>query len=189
MYKKIVYVIMISLGYVALTFAQQGNREHIHNPIAIGGQIGFQKAADADNGNVMFGGLVRAYLTNAVAFEASINYRQEKYHNGDIKVSNWPVQLSGLFYPIDYLYGVIGVGWYNTKMEYSGSLNDIPDKTSQKFGWHFGAGMDIPLSEKAFLFGDFRYVFLNYDFTDVPGGGEISSDYFQLNAGLMFVLN
>ncbi len=190
MYKKIVYMIIITFAFTAFTIAQNNNsRTNIHNPIAIGGQAGFQKAADADNGNIMFGGLVRAYLTNAAAFEASINYRQQEYQNGNIAVSDWPVQLSGLFYPIEDLYGVVGVGWYNAKTEYSGSLNEIPDKTSQKFGWHFGAGMDIPLSEKAFLFGDFRYVFLNYNFEDVPGGGEIKSNYFQINAGLMFVIN
>ena len=190
MYRKFVLMIIISLICVTFSFAQDNeNRTNIHNPVAIGGQVGFQKATDADNGKVMFGGLIRAYLTNAVAFEASINYRQEQYHNDEIKVSSWPVQLSGLFYPVEYLYGVVGVGWYNAKIEYSGNLNDLPDKTSQKFGWHFGAGVDVPLGEKAFLFGDFRYVFLNYDFSDVPGGGEISSDYFQINAGLMFVIN
>jgi outer membrane protein W len=192
MYKKIVYMIIITFAFTAFTFAQYGDknsRTNIHNPFAIGGQIGFQKAADADNGNIMFGGLLRAYLTNAVALEASINYRQQEYQNSSIKVIDWPVQISGLFYPIEYLYGVVGVGWYNTKTEYSGSLSDIADKTTQEFGWHFGAGLDIPLSEKTLLFGDFRYVFLNYKFEDVPGGGEISSDYFQINAGLMFVIN
>ena len=197
MYKKIVYMIIITLGLIPFIYGQenqgdndaQNYRTKVHNPVAVGIQGGFQKASDADNGKFMGGGLVRAYLTNAVAFEASINYRQEEYKNGDISVSSWPVQLSGLFYPVEYLYGVVGVGWYNAKIEYSGELNEIPDQTSQKFGWHFGAGLDIPLSERAFLFGDFRYVFLNYNFKDVPGGGEISSDYFQINAGLMFVVN
>jgi hypothetical protein len=186
MSKKIVYMLMIMIGCVSISFAQSEN--DIRNPISIGAQIGWQKAADADNGMVMFGGLLRAKLTYAVSFEASINYRQEKYHNGDIKVSNWPVQLSGLFFPIQHIYGLAGVGWYNAKLEFSGRLNGLPDKTSQKFGWHFGAGMEIPLGERTFIFGDFRYIFLNYDFTDVPGGGEISSDYFQINAGLMFPL-
>lgn len=190
MYKKIVFIIIITFVFTALTAAQGLNsRTNVHNPFAIGAQLGFQKAAGADNGNIMLGGLLRAYLTSSVALEASINYREQEYHSGDIKVSEWPVQISGLFYPIEYLYGVVGVGWYNAHAEYSGSLNGVPDKSSQKFGWHFGAGIDLPLSERAFLFGDFRYVFLNYDFKDVPGGGEISSDYFQLNAGLMFVIN
>lgn len=189
MYKKLVYIIIITFGAVTFTFAQQGGRRHIHNTVAIGGQLGFQKAAGADHGNIMFGGLVRVRLTDALGLEGSINYRREEYRNGDIQVSNWPVQISGLFYPIDDIYGIIGVGWYNTKIDYSGSLSDVPDKTSQKFGWHFGAGLDIPLSESAYLFGDFRYVFLNYNFTDVPGGGEINSDYFQLNAGIMFAID
>ncbi len=196
MYKKIFYMIIISLGVMSFIYGQESEgkndsqdyRTKIHNPVAVGVQAGFQKAADADNGKFMGGGLVRAYLTNAVAFEASINYRKEEYKDGAISVSSWPVQLSGLFYPVEYLYGVVGVGWYNAKIEYSGALNDIPDKTSQKFGWHFGAGLDIPMGERAFLFGDFRYVFLNYDFQDVPGT-EINNDYFQINAGIMFVVN
>src|SRR5512142_2310727 len=140
MYRKFVFMIMISLVYVTLSLAQ--GRENIHNPVAIGIQGGWQKAAGADNGKVMFGGLIRAYLTPAVAFEGSINYRQEQYHNDEITISSWPVQLSGLFYPVQYLYGVVGVGWYNAKIDYQGSLNNIPDRTSQKFGWHFGAGVD-----------------------------------------------
>ncbi len=187
MYKKLAYIIILIIGCVTFSLAQ--NRADIHNPVAIGAQVGFQKASDADNGNPMYGGLIRVKLTNAVGFEGSINYRQEEYHNDEIKVSNWPVQISGLFYPVEDLYGVVGVGWYNTNIKYSGSLSDVADKTSQKFGWHFGAGIDIPLSEKAFIFGDFRYVFLNYNFTDVPGGGEISSDFFMLNAGIMFAIN
>lgn len=187
MLKRIVYIMLLVTGLVALSFAQE--RNDIHNPVSIGGQIGWQKPADADNGKAMFGGLVRVNLTNAVGFEGSINYRQEQYHNDEIKVSSWPVQLSGLFYPVEDLYGVVGVGWYNAKVDFSGSLNNVPDQTSQKFGWHFGAGLDIPLGEKAFIFGDFRYVFLNYNFTDVPGGGEISSDFFMINAGIMFVIN
>jgi opacity protein-like surface antigen len=187
MYKKIAYIIIFTIGCAAFSFAQ--NRADIHNPVSIGAQVGFQKAADADNGNLMYGALVRVKLTNAVGFEGSINYRQEEYDNNEIKVSNWPVHISGLFYPVEDLYGVVGVGWYNTSIKYSGSLSGVADKTSQKFGWHFGAGLDIPLSEKAYLFGDFRYVFLNYNFTDVPSGGEISSDFFMINAGLMFAIN
>ena len=187
MLKKLVFLTVIFIGCAALSFAQY--RTDIHNPVSVGGMVGWQKAADADNGKVMFGGLIRARLTNAVAFEGSIAYRQEEYHNNDIQISSWPVQISGLFYPVEDIYGVIGVGWYNAKIDYKGSLNNIPDKTSQKFGWHFGAGAEVPLGERAFLFGDFRYIFLNYDFKDVPGGGEISSNYFQINAGLMFVIN
>ncbi|MFO7525464.1 MAG: hypothetical protein R6W68_08430, partial [Ignavibacteriaceae bacterium] len=63
---------------------------------------------------------------------------------------------------------------------------DYDSKSSQKFGWHFGAGVDIPLSERIKLSSDFRYTFIDYDFGEVPGTDEISSDYFIVTAGLFF---
>ena len=48
---------------------------------------------------------------------------------------------------------------------------------------------DIPLGESAAITGDFRYVFLDYDFEEVPGSDGISSNFFVIKAGLMFIIN
>jgi opacity protein-like surface antigen len=97
--------------------------------------------------------------------------------------------LSGLIYVTPNIYGLAGVGWYNTKIEFENTLADKPDRSSQEFGWHFGAGVDFPLSDAAILTTDFRYTFIDYEFQEVPGTNEINSDYFIIKAGLMFIIN
>ncbi|RPI72163.1 MAG: hypothetical protein EHM47_08860 [Ignavibacteriales bacterium] len=162
--------------------------QEIRNPTSIGPQIGWHKAADADNGQLMYGAALKLKLTNALGFEGSINYREEDYRDGAITLSQWPVLLSGLFYVTPNIYGLAGVGWYNTKIEFEAPIVDLADRTSQEFGWHFGAGVDIPLGEAAFLTTDFRYTFIDYEFEEVPGTDEINSDFFIVKAGLMFMI-
>ena len=101
--------------------------------------------------------------------------------------------ITGMIYPVNTIYGAIGVGWYNSSIEYSSSYHDagLNDYRKQPFGWHFGAGVEIPLTEAknppgAVLTTDFRYGFLNYNFTEVPGSKDINSDYFVVTVGLLF---
>jgi opacity protein-like surface antigen len=183
MFKKLILsCVIVMLG--SLCYAQE-----IRNPTSIGPQIGWHKAADADDGQFMYGAALKLKLTNALGFEGSLNYREENYRQGAIKVSQWPVLLSGLFYVTPVIYGIAGVGWYNTKVDFENALNDVPDRSSQEFGWHFGAGVDIPLGEAAFLTTDFRYTFIDYEFQEVPGTDEINSDFFIVKAGLMFLIS
>jgi opacity protein-like surface antigen len=183
MFKKSFFVVVIFF-VMSVCYAQQ-----MRNPTSIGPQLGYHKAADADNGQFMYGAALRLKLTNALGFEGSLNYREEDYRNGAILVSQWPVLLSGLIYVTPNIYGLAGVGWYNTKIEFENTLADKPDRSSQEFGWHFGAGVDFPLSDAAILTTDFRYTFIDYEFQEVPGTDEINSDYFIIKAGLMFIIN
>lgn len=165
------------------------NAQEMKNPFYIGPHFGYYETADADAGNVMLGAALRLRLANALSFEGSIDYRQEKYKDNSITAKSWPVMLTGLFYPTQNIYGAAGIGWYNTQIDFNNEFADYDSKTSQKFGWHFGAGVDIPLSERVKISSDFRYTFLNYDFGEVPGTDEISSDYFIVTAGLFFLLD
>ena len=162
----------------------------------IGPQLGWQKAADADNSKFMIGGAFRIKLSPSFGMEGSINYRQEKYNNGAVTVTSWPVMITGLLYPINIIYGAIGVGWYNSSFEYAPtilSLGSSRTETEQKFGWHFGAGVEIPLSgsensPNSILTADLRYVFLNYDFQKMPGSPGLKSDFVVFTVGLLFNL-
>jgi opacity protein-like surface antigen len=183
MFKKS-FLIVVIFFLASVCYAQE-----IKNPVSIGPQAGWHKATDADDGKWMFGAALKLKLTNALGFEGSLNYREEEYRNGAITLSQWPVLLSGLFYVTPEIYGLAGVGWYNTKVEFDNAVIDHADKTQQDFGWHFGAGVDIPLSEVAFLTTDFRYTFIDYKFQEVPGAGEINSDFFIVKVGLMFLIN
>jgi opacity protein-like surface antigen len=154
--------------------------------IGLGPQLGFYKARDADNGSIMGGVACRLKLTPVLGAEASINYRQEKYANDAVTVRSWPVMVTGLIYPLPVVYGAMGVGWYNSTFDYN--VPSLADETKQKFGWHFGAGVELPAGPKIKLTGDIRYVFLNYDFKQIPGSGDLKSDFFVITVGFLFGL-
>lgn len=161
----------------------------------LGPQLGWQKAKNADNAKFMIGGAFRAKLSKSFGLEGSINYRQEEYSNGNVQVTSYPVMVTALIYPIDILYGAIGIGWYNTSIHYSNTLPLVgsKDQSEQKFGWHFGGGVQIPLSgpegsPNTILTADIRYVFLNYNFDNFPGSGDMKSDFYMIDVGLLFGL-
>jgi opacity protein-like surface antigen len=155
--------------------------------IGLGPQLGYQKARGADDGKLMGGAALRVKLTPALGVEGSINYRQEKFHNGALTVRSWPVMATGLIYLLPSVYGAIGGGWYNTTFDFDSPGAIDQEETQQEFGWHFGGGLELPLGSSTKLAGDIRYVFLNYDFEEVPGA-EIDSNFYVVTVGLLFGL-
>lgn len=158
--------------------------------LGFGPQLGIYKASDADEAELMVGGTVRLALSPALKIEGSINYRREKYDDGGITVKSWPVMATALFYPFPILYGAGGFGWYNTRTDYdpikfgSDFLVREADK-SQKVGWHFGGGLELPFGSSSRLFGDIRYVFIDYEFRDLPGSKDLQSDFYVITLGLL----
>jgi hypothetical protein len=162
--------------------------------VAFGPQIGFYKAQDADASRGIGGVALRLKLSDALGIEGSINYRKEEYNNGYVSVKTWPVMVTGLIYPLPIVYGAIGAGWYNTSIDYNipssvlGTAVTISSETKQRFGWHFGGGLELPLGSAAKLVGDIRYVFLDYKFKDFPGSNGVSSNFYVMTVGLLFNL-
>ncbi len=188
MLKKSMFALFFLLICVGLTKAQVPTSY-------IGPQLGWQKASDADNAKLMVGGAFRAKLSSSFGIEGSINYRSEDYNNGAINVKSWPVMVTALIYPFPIVYGAIGAGWYNTSITYSSALQifGASNQTEQKFGWHFGGGLEIPLGMSmsnpgVILTADIRYVFLNYDFQQIPGSQGIKNDFVYMTVGLLFSL-
>jgi opacity protein-like surface antigen len=176
---------LLIMGLIAFIVAPVSSQS-----LNIGPQLGFQKATDADEGRFMFGGAVRARLMPLLGVEGSVGYRQEKFANDALTVKSWPLMVTGLIYPVPIFYGAMGAGWYNTTFDYDQSQfsSTIKDKTTQEFGWHFGAGVEVPVGETSQLTVDFRYVFLNYDFETIPGSGDIDSNSYIVTAGFLFGL-
>ncbi len=160
--------------------------------ISVGPQVGFYKSKDADAARAMYGAALRLRLSDGLGVEGSIGYRKEEYADGLVTVKSMPVMATGLLYVLPIVYGAVGAGWYNTKIEYNlashGIRTVIPNETQQNFGWHFGGGLDLPLGKSAKLVGDIRYVFLNYEFKAIPGTGGMKSDFYVITAGLLFNL-
>ncbi len=159
--------------------------------VGLGPRLGYYKSEDAEEGELFFGGGLRLKLGRRFGLEAAVDYRAEEYHQGRITIKNYPVQASVLVYPIRIAYGVAGMGWYNTKIDYNESLFSIripKDKMSQDVGWHFGGGVELPLGGMAALAADVRYVFIDYDFSDYPGSEDIESDFVAFTLTLMWGL-
>jgi len=174
-----------------LLFIVIGFTQTIHaQGVAIGPVLGYHKAPDAEEGSFLGGAAVRLKLSKTFGVEGAFLVRSEKYAKNTIKVTNYPVMVTGLFYPLPIVYGAVGAGWYNSKIEYrfDTPVSSVTDEqTVQDFGWHFGAGVELPLSYNINLHGDIRYVFLNYEFEDVPGS-NVENDFIMINVGLLFEL-
>ncbi|MDP4174697.1 MAG: outer membrane beta-barrel protein [Bacteroidota bacterium] len=159
--------------------------------IGIGPQLGWQKSSSADKGSLMYGAAIRFRISDAVGLEGSINYRSEDYANGALNVKTWPIMITGLIYPVNYFYGAIGIGWYNTTFNYGDQpfVQTLQNNTQQNFGWHLGAGVEIPANQRLNITADIRYVFLNYDFGDlarVANSGDLISNFFVITIGASF---
>jgi len=161
---------------------------------AIGPQVGFYKAQDADAAKAMGGIALRIKLSDAIGVEGSINYKNEEYSNGYVNVKSWPMMLTGLIYPLPIVYGAIGAGWYNTAIEYNVPSTiltpavTLTSETQQQFGWHFGGGVELPIGSVMKLVGDIRYVYLDYNFKNFPGSDGVRSNFYVMTAGLLFNL-
>lgn len=180
MYYRICLILVIPIFLTGNLFSQG---------FGVGPVLGFQKASDADAGNIMVGVALRVKLTPALGVEGAINYRQEKYDDGLLTVKSWPVMASALLYPLPNVYGTIGGGWYNTTYEFDRDLLPmVTNRTEQEFGWHFGAGIELPFSLTSKITGDIRYVFIDYDIEELIGTRNLQSNFYVITVGLLIGL-
>jgi outer membrane protein W len=187
--RKILIIALLLLPTAMLTneaSAQTGMNAYV------GPHLGIFKSQDADDASYLVGGTLRLKLIPSLTAEGMISYRQEEFAEEAVTVRTWPVTVTGLIHPLPIVYAGLGAGWYNVTIDYDDSINDtgIEDETSQEFGWHVAVGAELPLSEKLRVTGDIRYVFLDYDFADVPEAvlEGTDADFYSINIGLLFAL-
>lgn len=160
--------------------------------VLFGPHVGIQRTSGADGSNYLVGATLRLKLLPVIGVEGDIGYRQEKFGSGALTVKQWPVTVTGLLYPLPFLYGGMGGGWYNTTFDYSDRYNNlgITDETTQKFGWHLAAGLEMPTMARVKLYGDVRYVFLDYKLKALPDAvlDGAKSNFYSINIGLLFKL-
>ena len=144
----------------------------------IGARMAFVKAdteAD-DDSKRFFGGQIR--LTGARSgLEVSLDRRSESFELLNEKVTQTPIQVSGLLFLAGgafkpYLLG--GPGWYKRKIE---SIEGPEVEVSNtEFGWHAGFGAEIRAGRHFGIHGDYRYTFLDFgDDDDDDDDGLIGS--------------
>lgn len=159
--------------------------------VGVGPQLGYFKSGDADKGSIMGGGFLRARLVEQFGFDLSINYRSEQYASGRVQVSQWPVQLSALFYPIPSVYALAGFGLYFTSFTFnSQSIIDLPDKTASRFGFHLGVGLELEMTPKLKFIGDVKYILLGLGLDDFGTikASDFNANSFVINVGVMYML-
>ena len=154
---------------------------------SLGPAGGYLRARGSDRGTWFAGAQARLRILHILAAEASITFHQNRYENGDVLVTQYPVTLTAMLYIIPvgpvrpYILG--GVGWYYTRVDYKDSLNFINDTTEHFFGVHLGAGVELMLGKSASLDTDFRYIFINA--TNEQGINR-DFNYWQVTFGLNF---
>jgi len=168
---------------VVPTFGQKSQPSKVQ--FSIGAIGGYLKAHYTDRGTWCAGLQARLHFAQYLAVEVSGTYHQNRYEGGDIKSTQYPVQVSGFVYPfpgsIAGLYVGGGGGWYYTRIGYSGGLAAFSSQTKRPFGEHAAAGIDLMLGKRFTINADYRYIFLQTSGTQIPFG---DLNYWQATLGL-----
>ncbi|MBN2385099.1 porin family protein [bacterium] len=124
--------------------------------VGFGGHLARWEPQDLED-TIFYGLQLRFRLSDTFAVEGSIDYYQEEYDN-DVEMVIYPVQATLLIYLIPSrileLYLNAGAGWYH----YDYDTPVIKDD-GHEFGWHGGAGVELPLTEYIAFYGDLRWVY------------------------------
>lgn len=167
----------------------QGNP--MKSTFSLGPRVGYLRGRDTDDGTWTVGAQARLRLPGGIiGVEGSIEFHQDEYADGDILVTQYPVQVTGLVFPFGARpekplqpYGLLGVGWYYTRIDYDSVLL-TDDETDHYFGVHLGVGGELTLGPSTTLSADFRWVFADEPGVDNSQLDEEEFDFWQLTAGL-----
>lgn len=161
---------------VSATVAAEDNRADL------GFRAGYQSFQDGADGSVMGGLFLRLPWRSVIMGEGAIMYHM--HEEGDVDYELIPIQLSAMIFVLrrDLAFSpyiLAGIGGYVARQI---DADDDSDSNFD-FGWHLGLGLDYKLSDRVFVEGDFRYIWLDLDFDDRTVG-ETLSDYNNWMASL-----
>jgi opacity protein-like surface antigen len=151
--------------------------------VTFGGRASYFRPKGADSGSLYGGAQLRLHITSVIAVEGSADYRQNKF-NGTV-VDVYPVQASLMIYLAPnwvvspYILG--GAGWYHTHIR--------DGATSERYGPHAGAGLEIALARHWTIDGSYRYLWtqsLTAPTTTSPLGKNFSDNGFMLTGALNY---
>lgn len=189
---------MLSLLTSALLLALPGDPDNDSLPCmtlqdagtpksAIGLHLGYLQHPDAEDATVFYGIHFRLALAEIFSVEASVDVAKSDFANNDAELSLVPVQVTAILAPFKDLpirpYGLAGVGWYFTDVDYSGALAGTPSESENTFGLHLGAGAELPLGRTLLLHADFRWIFMGDPDWSNPAISDEDVDYWQLMLG------
>jgi opacity protein-like surface antigen len=153
---------------------------------AFGVHLGFMKHPDADDSTVFYGLHFRIGLVEWLSLEASVDFAESDFDDGDTELSVVPVQVSAIIKPFQGIpilpYGVAGIGWYFLDVD-----STLDEDSSDVFGVHLGAGAELPLGDAFMLHADFRWIFMGEPDWDDPAFDDSDVDYWQVMIGASFM--
>jgi hypothetical protein len=167
---------------------QDGGKEGHAPRFAIGAHVGWFEMKDAEDGEMFYGLHARLYFLKIFAVEGSIDFAKQDFLDDDAELTTVPVQLTGLvLLPLGDLplrpYGLIGLGWYFSEVEYSDGLAGASDDSDSTFGAHLGFGAELLLGKTLMLHADLRYVFIDEPDVDNSSFEDEEFDFFQISIG------
>lgn len=151
----------------------------------IGAHYSWLRNQETEESANMFGVMARL-RGKYVGVEGAIDYRNEDM-GGDVELKSWPISASLMIYPIPFAYGLAGLGWYNTTLDFPDGF-PIEDQTDTQLGYHLGAGVEVPVAPTFALTADFRYLFVDYEFDEIPENFGENADALSINGGVIFYL-
>ncbi|MFA5859411.1 MAG: outer membrane beta-barrel protein [Elusimicrobiota bacterium] len=150
---KSIVMLAILFGLNEVSFGKSpGTPDKI---LSIGPRITFTQPKDADSGALYGGAQVRLSLTQILKLEGSIDYRSNDFALFT-KVNVVPIQASVMTYINTGTsispYLLAGAGLYYTQVEGPFNLS----YTTNRFGVHIGAGLEVLLTDTLSLDSSFR---------------------------------
>lgn len=180
--KKVLGISLFALSLVAIAPRFVAATEVIPS-------VGLTRSVDGNDEVKPFGSLALRHpvFTKYVDAEVGIAYRQESRFNDQLTVRQWPVTASLWVNPISALYAGGGVGWYHMTFDYDDELTTVgvSDDTKQEFGVHVGGGLKVPVSNRAAIDLNGRYVMLR-DQENKLIPGDFDPDFWNTTLGVAF---
>lgn len=163
--------------------------------LSFGPQFGFVKTKDAEKSVMMPGGAIRLNL-GGLGVEGAMYYKKDDYNytvgttTSTITTKTYPIMLTALLKVLPIIHAEVGIGWYNTKIDYSKlstAWTSIKEETKNKFAYHIGAGAEIPVGS-FIITGDVRYVFYELKLDQLTQPKNLKSDFYAIMVGVMLKL-
>jgi opacity protein-like surface antigen len=153
--------------------------------LTFGGRAAYYRPKGADNGSMFGGGQIRLHITPVLALEGSADYRQNEF--GGTTVDVYPVQGSLLIYLTPHSmfspYILGGAGWYHTH------VRGPNESTTNRYGPHAGAGLELALAKNWTIDGSWRYLWtqdLTAPTAASPLGKNFSDNGWMVTAALNY---
>ena len=140
-------------------------------------------AVEEDEREFVFGVQARARISDMLAIEGSMEFREEDLID-DATLSIYPIQFSALFYLLPQskvsIYGLVGMGLTRTSV--SGDLFG-EDVSSTDMSYHWGGGVEVPVSDIMGIYGDIRYLEMDFDL-EALSDFDLNTSGWQMNFGV-----